>query len=180
MAKKKVTEEVVPEVVEEVKEEKPKAAKKTSTKKKVEKVEEPIVEKVEEPVVEEVKEVPEVAAPTVEVEPVAEAPVVEEVKEEPIVVEKPKKSKKVEKVEKVEVVEEPAPTPVVEDKPAEFPYLVMVNTKNVLPIFNGAGISFRKIGTLTPGTKVLVKEVIGNWANIGKDRWININFVEKI
>ena len=170
MAKKKVTEEVAPEVVEEVKEEKPKATRKTSTKKKVEKVEEAPAEEIPAAVV----PVEEPVADVVEVKtegPVVDAPVVEEVKEEPV-------------VEKVEVKEEPAPVvvsePEVKTAAPELPYLARVTAKNILPIHNAPNVFARKIGTLTPDSKIKILNVSGNWGYIGKDRWVNINFIEKV
>lgn len=174
MAKKKVTEEVAPEVVEEVKEEvkevKPKTTRKTSTKKKTEKVEEAPVEEI--PAAVELVEEP--VADAVEVkaeEPVVEEPVVEEVKEEPV-------------VEKVEVKEEPAPVvvpkPEVKTAASEFPYLARVTAKNILPIHSAPNVFARKIGTLAPDSKIKILDVSGNWGFIGKDRWVNINFIEKV
>lgn len=177
MAKKKVAEEVVEEVkaAEEVVEEKPKT-KRTRAKK----TEEPVVE---ETPVEEVKEEPKVEeAPVVEETPVVEeAPVVEEVKEE-----KPKKSKKAEKVE--EPVEEKVEETAVEcgngiikiPSQDEFtPYFAVV-TSGTLAILKGAALTHNKAGELRKGTRVKIFEISGNFGRIGADKWININFTEKI
>ncbi len=184
------TPEIVPEVVEtpEV-EEKPKAAKKKSTKKKVE---ESVVEQIpdvpaatEELVVEE-KSVEEILTPAPEAvkavndyfadleTKTGEAPIIIENVE--VAKEKPKKAKKEKKVEE--------PAPVKEEKAAapadEFPYTAIVKAKVVLNIMKEPSVFCTKVGALKPGARIKILEVSGNFGKIGDNRWVNINYIEKI
>lgn len=161
MARKKA-EEVVEEVIttEEIKEEEKPKARRTSKK-----VEEP---KVEEPVVEE-------QAP--------DLPAVEE----PKVEEQPKKAKKVVKEEpKKEELKYETGTELSVAQVADIlgydtfePYKVRI-VPSVLPVRNGPALSFRHIRDLHKGMTVVIHKVVGNWGCIGKDMWININYIEKI
>lgn len=151
MATKKKTEVVETEAEVTAVEPVEEKPKKTSTRKK--KVEEPVVEEVkaEEPVVEEpkVEEVPEVK----------EEPKVEEVKP----VEEPKVEKKEEpKVEK-----------------AGFAAGDTALTTNETNVLKGPNRTFIKIDFLPSKTEVVVFEVSGNYARIGANRWVNINYLEK-
>lgn len=180
MARKKATEDVAPEVVEEVKEvvqeETPKATKKSSTKKKAEKVEAaPVEEVVEAPVEEVPAEAPVVEEPVVE-EPVVEAPVEEPAVEEPAA-EAPVEEVKVEEAPKAVKAEpkvnapEPAPSGT---------YRAVVTAKTRLNILRGPSMAAPTIGSLVPGAKVLIEETSGNFGRIGRNKWVNINFVKKI
>ena len=196
MARAKKTEvtETTPEIVPEVTEtpaveEKPKATKKKSAKKKAE---EPVVEQAldlsevaEDPVVEE-KTVEEILTP--EPEAVAAvndyfadletktgaAPIIIENVE--VVKEKPKKAKKEKKVEE--------PAPAKEEKAAaladEFPYTAIVKAKVVLNIMKEPSVFCTKVGALRPGARIKILEVSGNFGKIGDNRWVNINYIEKI
>ena len=155
MAKKKTEEVVVNEEVQEVVvEEKPKSTRKSSKKK----VEEPVAEepKVEEPVVE---------------EPKAEEPKAEEPKAK-----KPKaKPAEPAKEDKSAVIK----ADIAVDASDFTSYTAVVSANGVLPIRKAPSMLSNKIGSLAAGAKVVVLEVDGNWARIGKDRWVNINYIAK-
>lgn len=173
MAKKKKTEEVEPEVIVEetvatetpvedavaeiptedvVVEEKPKTTRKKKTTKKVETVAEEPEEKVEE-----------VTAP--------ETPVVEEIQPEP------------EKAEAVQIVVDAVEeTPVVIETPAadmfeSYKAVVKVGSLNVRV---GPGINYNRVRDIYKNAKIAILEENGNWGRIGKDLWVNINYIEKI
>ena len=198
MARAKKTEvtETTPEIVPEVTEtptveEKPKATKKKSAKKKAE---EPVVEQApdlsvapEEPVAEE-KTVEEILTPEPEaVKAVNDyfadletktgaAPIIIENVE--VVKEKPKKAKKEKKVEEsAPVKEEKAAAPATAD---EFPYTAIVKAKVVLNIMKEPSVFCTKVGALKPGARIKILEVSGNFGKIGDNRWVNINYIEKI
>lgn len=179
MARKK-TEEVVevkaveePVVEESVVEEKPKA--KRTTKKKV-----------EEPTVDVIVNVTE-DAPAVVEESKAEPAKIEtyfekldkETTESPIIIEDvqavEEKSKKIKKV-KAKKVEEPVST---EDTTSDLPYRATV-ISSAISVRKGPGLTFHHIRYLNKDMKVTVLEVSGNWGRIGKDMWININYIEKV
>ena len=184
MARKKVTEETVPETTSEivetpVVEEAPKTKKRASKKK----VEEPVVEEVPaaEPTVEEIltPSAEEVQAVNDYFEKLdsetAEPPIVFESCE--LVVEKPKKAKKIKEAK----VEEPAPVEEakVEEPKTELPYRAKVSA-SIIHARKGPGMSFHTARDLYNGTLVVITEVDGNWGKIGKDLWVNINYVEKV
>ena len=188
MARKKKTEEVVEEVqsiaieesapeiieevaeapIEEVVEEKPKAKRGRKAK-----VEEPIVEEttIETISVEEV-----VVDPTPVEEPIVEEVKVEEpiVEEIPIIEETPvveKKSAKKTKVVKAEVV---VPT---ETSATQFVARV---TASMIQSRKGPGLAYHVARNIYKGTVVHISAVEGNWGQISKNTWVNLNFVEKI
>ena len=150
MARKKATEDAAPEVVEEVKEVVQEETPKATKKTSTKKK----AAKVEEAPVEEVVE-----APVVE-EPVVEAPVEEPVVEEP-------------------AAEAPIEAPAVEPAPSG-EYLAVVTAKTRLNILRGPSMAAPTIGSLVPGAKVLIEETSGNFGRIGRNKWVNINFVKKI
>lgn len=178
MARKKKTEEVEPEVIVEETvatetpvedavaetpaedvvveetpvEDKPKTTRKKKTTKKVETVAEEPEEKVEE-----------VTVP--------ETPVVEEIQPEP---EKAEAEQIV-----VDVVEE---TPVVIETPTTDmfePYKAIVKVGS-LNVRVGPGINYNRVRDIYKNAKITILEEDGNWGRIGKDLWVNINYIEKI
>jgi hypothetical protein len=85
-------------------------------------------------------------------------------------------------------VVEPTPAPVV-TKPTTTPkpassgsksYKAQVTAKAGLNIRKGPGINYSKVGALGYKAKVTVLEKKGNWAKIGTNKWININYIKKI
>ena len=88
------------------------------------------------------------------------------------------------------VVIEPTPAPVVTPTPTPAPakpttstsksYKAVVTAKSGLNIRKGPGLSYRKVGALAPKAKVTVLEKKGNWAKIGNNKWVNINYLKKI
>lgn len=143
--------EVAEEVIEEVKTVEEVAVEEKPKRTRKKKVEEP-VEEVKEPV-EEVKEPEPVAEPVAEPEP------------------------EVEVVGNFAAEVKAVPEVKAEEKAFE-PYKAVA--KSALNVTKGAGMTFNKIGSISAGSKITVLEVSGNFGRVGKDRWININFIEKI
>ena len=123
-----------------------------------------------------------------DLEPVTESVVVEPTPEpvvtEPIVSTEP-------------VVVEPTPTPEPEPvvtpkpvKPTPAPakpatsgfksYKAIVTAKAGLNIRRGPGINYAKVGALGYKAKLTVLAKKGNWARIGNNKWVNINYIKKV
>ena len=87
-----------------------------------------------------------------------------------------------------EPVVEPTPAPVVTPptttpKPASSgskSYKAQVTAKAGLNIRKGPGINYKKVGALGYKAKVTVLAKKGNWAKIGTDKWVNINYLKKV
>ena len=154
MAKKKKTEEV--EEIQAVEEIQPAEETVVEEKPKAKKTKKKAETPVEEPAVEE------------QVTEKIEEPVVEEAPvEEPVVVEEPKKEEP-----KVEVKVDMAET-------SDFTSYMGLAT-GLIQIRKAPTMQSTVIGNISKGSKVVILEIDGNWARIGKDRWININYIEKV
>ena len=177
MPKKKITEETLSEVTVDtvespVVEETPKETKKRSAKKEVEEpVVEPTVEEILAPTVEDTQKVKDYFE-KLDAE-ATEAPIVLEQVE--LVEEKPKRVKKV----KAEKVEDPAPVEKADEVVSDFPYKAKI-VASVIHSRKGPGMTFHTARDLYKGTVVSVAEIDGNWGRVGKDLWVNINYIEKI
>lgn len=157
-------------------------------------------------VVEEIQEVTAEETPEVVADPIVEDTVTEEVAAE----DKPKRGRKKkteepEVVETPEVVDEPAAepevvveeTPVVEPIPEEKPAKAkksdiakvketpkstsgtVIATAN-LYVLKTPGVLTSKIGNYKVGTKFIILEEKNGWGKVAEDKWINLNYVEKI
>ena len=74
----------------------------------------------------------------------------------------------------------PTPTPAKPKTSTSKSYKAVVTAKAGLNIRKGPGLSYRKVGALSPKAKVTVLEKKGNWAKIGTNKWVNINYLKKI
>lgn len=161
-------------------------------------------------VVEEVQEVTVAQTPEVVADPVVEDTVAEEVAaedkpkrgrkkktEEPEVVETPEVVDTVvdEPATEPEVVVEETPVvePIPEEKPAKAKKSDIVEVKETpkstsdkviatanLYVLKTPGVLTSKIGNYKVGTKFTVLEEKNGWGKVAEDKWINLNYVEKI
>ena len=70
----------------------------------------------------------------------------------------------------------------VEEVPAvaEFvPYKAIVKS-GILNVRVGPSINYHRVRDIYKNAKITILEENGNWGRIGKELWVNINYIEKI